>query len=158
MIYTYYDNTNTMYPVDQDTATLTFTALPDTINIASISSLNPTVGAKSNYSLSYTLKNHLPINSYIIIGLPIDLTFDNILSISASLSINGAASTTIIPTFISTSTTNYSTALNFSGISSTLLPSGTVLNFTFGLIINPSSTKPTGSLSIFTYKSPQFLI
>lgn len=149
-ITTLYDSSNS-YAVDYSN-TLTFKASADTITSLLVSSASSVVGAASMYTVTYTLKNHLPVGGTVLFGLPLNMSLENPNSAAVSISIGGAASFSSTPSIVTASNGVYSSALNFSGLAtSSALAAGTVVVFNISNIVNPSSTKPSNSFSMYSY-------
>ena len=144
-ITTYYGDT---YPVDKYSV-LSYTASPDTITVASVKSSSIVNGQSALYTLNYTVKNTLPINAIIVIGLPIGLNLST--GATCTLSINGSSYNLLTATVVSSVGPYYNTGLNLTLPSSA--PSGTVLSFIISSIGNPITTQTSGSFSIFSYDS-----
>lgn len=150
-INTYYDSTTApTYPVDTS-ATVTLTATADTVVSFTVTPASHVVNAVAVYTVVYTLNNHLPIGGYVILGLPIGLSLQYS-SANVMVSINSSTAASNTPTINSTSNGVYSTALNFSGLASTaILPAGTNISFQISSIVNPSSTKPSNTFSVYSF-------
>lgn len=150
IITTLYDSSNN-YAVDTSSS-LTFKASADTITSLSVSSSSPVVGATAMYTVTYTLKNHLPIGGTLLIGIPLNMSLSNPSSAVVSISVGGGAAFSNTPSIISTSNGVYSSALNFTGLAtSSKIAEGTVVVFNISSIVNPGSTKPSSSFSLYTY-------
>ena len=118
-------------------SSLTYAALPDTIMIANVSSASNVTGQTSMYTLSYTVKNPLPINSKIILGIPIGLSFSS--GVACTYSINGGPYNSITPTILTSGGPNYNNGASF--VIPVAATSGTVLSFRISSIINPLTTQ-----------------
>lgn len=138
---TYYDATNNKTDESQ---TLTFAAMPDTISNCNVTRNNNTVGAPSTYSFAYVVKNSLPKSAYIVIGLPAEVTLP---SGSLTTSING---TVVLSTPVNTSGVQY---VNITSPFVDIIPSATVLTIAINNLTNPGSTSPTSSFSLSSYNA-----
>jgi hypothetical protein len=110
------------------------------------------VGAATIYTIVYTLKNHLPVGGTILLGLPIGMSLQNPSSASVSITVNGGSSFSSTPSIVGTSNGIYSSALNFTGLATTTtINAGSLITFQVSSIINPSSTIPSNSFSLYSY-------
>jgi hypothetical protein len=151
-INTYYDSsTAPTYSVDTSSV-VTLTATADTVVSYTVTPASYVVNAPVVYTIVYTLTNRLPIGGYVLIGLPIGMSLQTPNSATVMVSINGSTPISNTPTIVSTATSVYSSALNFTGLaSSTALAAGTIVTFQISNIINPNSMKPSNSFSVYSF-------
>lgn len=151
-INTFYDtSTAPTFPVDTSSS-VTFTATADTVVSFTVTPGSFVVNAVAVYTIVYKLSNHLPIGGTVLIGLPLGMTLQNPGSATVMVSINSSTAASNTPTIVSTSNGVYSSALNFSGLaSSSALAAGTTITFQVSSLINPGSTKPSNSFSVYSH-------
>lgn len=129
---------------------LTYQANSDVITNFSITSNNMIVGGLGVYTITYINKNHLPINSTILIGIPDDVTISTNSSLIINCGINSISTSADI-TIINVPSIYYNQAINISGLIRTVLAANSQIQLNISFLVNPNSTKTTNSFSIFTY-------
>jgi hypothetical protein len=108
------------------------------------------VGGLGVYTINYINKNHLPINSTILIGIPDDVIISTNSSLIINCGINSIIKSADI-TIINVPTIYYNQAINISGLIRTVLAANSQIQLNISFLVNPNSTKTTNSFSIFTY-------
>jgi hypothetical protein len=139
---TYYYNASTVTDVLGVAVSLSAASVP--LYSASISSASLTVVANSSYTIKFSNTNPLPSGSSVVVTFPSDFVNSAGASL-ASFSIGGVTQSGCVMTAISTM------AFQFNSCITSTASAHTAFSIIIGNIINPSSTKPTNSLTIQTY-------
>lgn len=126
------------YSVDELSAT-SYTAIPDTITQFDVTSTSYTNGQTASYTVTYITKNNLPINSFVLIGLPIGITL-NSTDPTCSLIVGGATQTFFSCSKVISGGAYYNLGVNYTINNSAIIGAGTNISFTIGLINNPITT------------------
>jgi hypothetical protein len=136
---TYYYNTST--PTDVLSASVVLTATAVNLYSAAVTTSSSTVLANSTYTVDFKNKNALPVGSYIVISFPSDF-IDSVGASLRSFIISNISQSGCTMTILSTM------KFQFNSCITSTIAAQTSFSIILGNIINPSSTKPTASLSI----------
>lgn len=130
-------------------SSLGYAATPDTITQFDVTSTSLINGQTANYTITYITKNILPINSSVLIGIPIGITF-NISTPTCTFSIAGASQSMFSCASVTSGGSYYNNGVNYTLNNSVAIPAGTNLSFTIGLINNPVTTQPSNPFCIYS--------
>jgi hypothetical protein len=155
---TYYSLSQLTSPVDDSTGTsLTFTPDPVTTPAANFvlnSRTSSTNNAYASYTFTYTVYTTFPANGYLLISMPSAMTLSS--SASAFCLVSTIGSNSSVPVTAS-SGANTVLKVNFNGVVTSTLASGTTFTLTVSNILNYYSYQPAG-ISLVSYTSDNYAI